>query len=140
MIVFLDSSILIAAVAEIEPHHKACAGLLLGTDSLCIRSHALAESFATLTGGRLGLRVTATEAVQLLTVNILPRVKVVDLTASSALRSLAAAESRGIRGGAVHDYLHLVAARKARARKLYTLNTRHFFAFHRHGDPEIAAP
>ena len=89
MIVFLDSSIIVAAVAEIEPHHEACAALLLGTDSLRIRSHALAESFSTLTGGRLGLRLTATEAVQLLTVNILPRVKVVDLPAVGVLRSLA---------------------------------------------------
>ncbi len=140
MIVFLDSSIIVAAVAEIEPHHEACAALLLGTDSLRIRSHALAESFSTLTGGRLGLRLTATEAVQLLTVNILPRVKVVDLSAAAVLRSLTTSESRGIRGGAVHDFLHLASARKARARKLYTLNTRHFLAFHRPGDPEIAIP
>ena len=137
MIVFLDSSVI---VAEIVPHHEACAALLLGTDSLRIRSHALAESFSTLTGGRLGLRLTAAEAVQLLTVSILPRVKVVDLSAPAVLRSLATAESRGIRGGAVHDFLHLAAARKARARRLYTLNTRHFLAFHRPGDPEIANP
>ena len=67
----------------------------------------------------------AAEAVQLLSVNILPRVKVVDLSAASVMRSLAGAESRGIRGGAVHDFLHLATARKARARKLYTLNIRH---------------
>ena len=140
MIVFLDSPVLVAALAEIEPHHQACAALLLGTHSLRIRSHALAEAFSTLTGGRLGLRLTATEAVQLLTVNILPRVKVVDLPAAAVLRGLATAESRGIRGGAVHDFLHLLAARKARARKFYTLNTRHFLAFHRPGDPEIAIP
>lgn len=80
------------------------------------------------------MRLTATQAVQLLTVNILPRVKIVDLSAAAVLRSLATAESRGIRGGAVHDVLHLIAARKARARKLYTLN---FLAFHHPGDPEI---
>jgi len=39
----------------------------------------------------------------------------------------------GIRGGAAHDFLHLAAGRKARARKLYTLNTRHFTA-QRSGD------
>ncbi len=140
MIVFLDSSVIVAAVAEIEPYHEASAALLLGKDSLHIRSHALAEAFSTLTGGRLGLRLSAPDALQLLTVNIRPRVKVVDLSATAILRSLASAESRGIRGGAVHDFLHLTAARKARARKLYTLNTRHFLAFHRPGDPEIAVP
>lgn len=140
MIVFLDSSVIVAAVAEIEPYHKPCAGILLGKDTLRIRSHALAESFSTLTGGRLGRQLTALEAVQLLTVNILPRVKVVDLSAPAILRWLAEAETRGVRGGAIHDLLHLAAAKKARARRLYTLNMSHFLAFHRPGDPEIVHP
>jgi predicted thioesterase len=31
-----------------------------------------------------------------------------------------------VRGGAVYDYLHLLAAGKASASVLYTLNVRHF--------------
>jgi hypothetical protein len=50
------------------------------------------------------------------------------------------AESRGVRGGAIFDYLHLVAARKAKVQKLYTLNVSNFVAFHRAGDPEILSP
>lgn len=36
--------------------------------------------------------------------------------------------------------LHLVAARKAKAARLYTLNVANFRSFHRPGDPEIVHP
>ena len=49
-------------------------------------------------------------------------------------------QSRGVRGGAIHDYLHLVAARKVGAQRFYTLNVSDFQSFHRQGDPEIVHP
>ena len=49
-------------------------------------------------------------------------------------------EARGVRGGAVYDWLHLAAARKAGAEVLYTLDTRDFQALAQPGDPVIAAP
>jgi hypothetical protein len=45
-----------------------------------------------------------------------------------------------LRSGAIYDYLHLVAARKAGAARLYTLNVSDFRSFHRPGDPEIVHP
>jgi hypothetical protein len=56
------------------------------------------------------------------------------------LQAMRAAESRGARGGALFDFLHLVAARQARATRLYTLNISNFLSFHRNGDPEIVHP
>ena len=50
------------------------------------------------------------------------------------------AQGRGVRGGGIYDYLHLVAARKAKARRMYTLNLSNFRAWHRTGDPEIVHP
>ena len=41
--------------------------------------------------------------------------KTVSLTERDVMAALARAESRGVRGGAVYDYLHLVAARKSGA-------------------------
>jgi len=41
---------------------------------------------------------------------------------------------------AIYDYLHLVAARKAKAARFYTLNVTNFTAIHRPGDPEIEHP
>ncbi|MCX6880214.1 MAG: hypothetical protein NTW21_41385 [Verrucomicrobia bacterium] len=57
-----------------------------------------------------------------------------------ALDSYAEAPDRGVRGGAIYDYLHLVAARKGGATRLYTLNVTDFQAFQRPGDPEIVHP
>jgi hypothetical protein len=45
-----------------------------------------------------------------------------------------------VRGGGIYDYLHLVAARKAKAARIYTLNLSNFRAIYRPGDPEIVHP
>ncbi len=137
---FLDSSVLIGAITDIEPHHDACAALLLGRTPLRARSHAFAETFSTLTGGRLNLRLSPASAAKLIEFNIMPRLTVADLTAPEVMHALRESEERGVRGGAIHDFLHLVAARKAKAASLYTLNVRHFTSFHRPGDPEIVHP
>ncbi len=79
-------------------------------------------------------------AAELIGKSLLPFVEVVSITAVETMKALRECESRGIRGGAIYDYLHLVAARKARATRLFTLNIRHFQAFHRSGDPEIVHP
>lgn len=56
------------------------------------------------------------------------------------LAAMREAESRGVRGGAIFDYLHLAAARHAGAQRFYTLNVSNFRAFYREGDPEIVHP
>jgi predicted nucleic acid-binding protein len=42
-----------------------------------------------------------------------------------------------VRGGAVYDYLHLVAARKSGAEAVVTLDRKHFAALVREGDPHV---
>lgn len=56
------------------------------------------------------------------------------------LRAMREAEGRGVRAGANFDYLHLAAARKAKATRLYTLNVSNFRSFHRAADPAIVHP
>lgn len=56
------------------------------------------------------------------------------------LRGMRECEARGIRGAAIFDFHHLVAARQAKATRLYALNVTHFRAFHRAGGLEIAHP
>jgi hypothetical protein len=62
------------------------------------------------------------------------------LSISETIRAMHEVQSRGVRGGGIYDYLHLVAARKAKARRIYTLNVSDFRAFYRAGDPVIAHP
>jgi predicted nucleic acid-binding protein len=139
MIAALDSSVIVAALDTLQPFHRECLDLLR-QPGLHARAHALAESFSTLTGGRLSVRMSADNVVRALKQTILPRVTILHLTAEEYLSAMGEAQSRGIRGGAIYDYLHLVAARKSGAERLYTLNVSDFRSFHRAGDPEIVHP
>lgn len=138
MTLYLDSSVLVAALVEDEPSHEACLQALRRRN-LVAWTHALTETFATLTGGRLGVRVSPTVAAQLIG-SLVPRLHLFELTADEVVEAINKAESVGARGGAMYDYLHLVAARKSAATALYTLNARHFAALARSGDPKIEVP
>lgn len=139
MITFLDSTILVGALAEAEPNHIACVGLLNGLD-VRIYAHSLTETFNTITGGRSGYRLSANDATRFLEESILPSVNVVSLTPREMLAAMRGSQARGVRGAAIFDFLHLIAARKAGAARLYTLNLRHFQSIHRPGDPEVVHP
>ena len=135
----LDTSVVIAALDAADSGHEACRRLLLSA-KLFVYGHALTETFSTLTGGALGMRLSAAAAAAILRDNVVPRLTVVHLTERELLDAYDDSTRRGIRGGAIYDYLHLVAARKAGAAKVYTLNLGDFRAFHRPGDPEIVCP
>ena len=130
---------LIAAIVDSQAHHDECFALL-GQPDLHILTHALSETFSTLTGGRLGIRISAATAADMIRQSIIPFVKTEDLSASEVLTALEQAEAHGVRGGAIYDYLHHVAARKVNATRLYTLNISNFEHFYRTGDPQIVHP
>lgn len=102
--------------------------------------HALAETFSILTGGRQGRRLRASVATRLIEQSVLPFVHVQALSGRDTVAALAERESRGVRGGAVYDWLHLAAARKAGAEALVTPDVRAFQMLARPGDPRIAMP
>ena len=104
-----------------------------------IHDHALTETFSILTGGKLGIRVAASAATAILE-SLAARFTVISPPAEDLLAAYAECSQRGIRGGAIYDYLHLAAARTGGASKLYTLNIADFLAFHRVGDPAIERP
>ena len=83
------------------------------------RTHALAETFSALTGGRLAIRLDADSACEVV-VGLAADLDFVDLDAEEVLSALKQAQKRGVRGGRVHDYLHARAAEKAGARELLT--------------------
>jgi predicted nucleic acid-binding protein len=100
----------------------------------------LLETFSTLTGGKLGVRVTPDLASQMISETILPRVIVTELTAAEIMTAISAAQSFGVRGGCVYDYMHLSAAKKSQASVIYTLNIDDFQHLRRADDPEIRLP
>jgi predicted nucleic acid-binding protein len=132
----LDTSVIVAALDEADPDHAACRRVLLrGRPGAW--SHALSETFSTLTGGRLGFRVSGNETASLLRDFVAPGLALISLTDAELLDACAESEKRGVRGGAIDDFLHLVAARKVGAEQFHTLNLGDFEAMHRAGDPEI---
>ena len=139
MSALLDSSVLVAALAPDEDRHAECLALLMQTGNV-VYAHAFLETFATLTGGRLGVKVDADFAARLLSESVMPRVQVIELGIAELLAALRLARKHGVRGGGVYDYMHLVAARKTKADILYTINLRDFQHLHREGDPEIRCP
>jgi predicted nucleic acid-binding protein len=135
----LDTSVILASLDADEPHHAACDKLLAGGGHQ-VYVHALAETFAILTGGRHARRLPPAQAAQLIEDSVLPFVQIVHLTGRETMSALAQSERRGARGGAIYDLLHLWAARKAGAQALLTLDLRDFQALAMAGDPEIRLP
>jgi len=135
----LDTSVVMASLDPDELHHAACDKLLVAGGHL-LYSHGLAELFSVLTGGRQGRRLRPTAAAALLADSVLPFVRVVTLTPAQTMAALQACDERGVRGGAVYDLLHLMAARKAGAQRLITLNRRDFEALCKPGDPVVQGP
>jgi predicted nucleic acid-binding protein len=89
------------------------------------RTHTLAETFSTLTGGNLAFRLDADAAAQVMA-GLARDLSFHDLTASEVLTALRAARKKGVRGGRVHDYLHALAAEKTGSAKLLTLDKNDF--------------
>lgn len=67
--------------------------------------HALAETFSTLTGGHVAPQVSASQAATLIEAGILPFVSAAGLSTRDYLAAMKEAEKRGVRGGAIHDFL-----------------------------------
>ena len=139
MISSIDTSILVAAMVAGESHHESCRKLVV-TGGIGMYSHGITETFSTMTGGRKAFRLRAATVSSLLAGHFIPKLQMISLSDVEILSALGECEERGVRGGAIFDYLHLVAARRTGARCLYTLNMSNFLAFHRKGDPRIMHP
>jgi predicted nucleic acid-binding protein len=139
MTLLLDTSVVIASLDADEPHHAAC-DQLLSAGGHRLFAHALAETFSILTGSRMGRRLGPDTAADLIESAVLPFVELVHLTGRETMAALSEAPRRGARGGAIYDWLHLVAARKAGVDALVTLDHRDFEALARPGDPTVRTP
>jgi predicted nucleic acid-binding protein len=126
---FFDSSTLLAAMVEDEPGHDAALAALSAAREGYASTHSLAECFATLTGGRIPVRLTPALAAEMIDINVGQRLTLVSLTPAEHAAALHTAASVGARGSAIYDVLLLAAARKCRADRIHTLNHRHFAAF-----------
>jgi len=116
-------------MVEEEEHHGAALKALAGSADGFTSTHAIAETFATLTSGRLEVQLTPAEAAQVIDANIIQRLQVVELGLSDYQQAMRHSQTVGARGGAIFDMLHLQAARRGAAKRIFTINVRHFQIF-----------
>jgi predicted nucleic acid-binding protein len=119
---FLDTGILVGALLEKHPEHAACLEALEESERSFCDAHALAETFATLTGFYKVPVAVASE----LTLGLKTVLAVEPLTLEDYQQAIAEAQRRGIMGGGIYDSLHATFARRKGARCIVTRNPSHF--------------
>jgi predicted nucleic acid-binding protein len=116
-------------MVEEEEHHDAALKALASSTDGFTSTHAIAETFATLTSGRLEGQLTPDEATEVIDANVIRRLQIVDLGLSDYQQAMRNSRTVGARGGAIFEMLHLQAARRKGAKRILTINVRHFQVF-----------
>lgn len=124
-----DTSVLVAGVLERHPFHARALALLRrvrqGEDSAAISTHALAETYAILTG-RVQPRVSPAKAMDALGSLYRMGFRPLVLTPAGYFEAIKRLVAAGISGGAIYDALHLEVARQGAAERIYTFNLSDF--------------
>lgn len=131
---FLDTGILVGVVLERHPEHAACWEALKESEAPFTDAHALAETFATLTGF---YRIPV-EAASELTLSLKSNLNVEPLSWADYETAIGESRRRGVMGGGIYDSLHATFARRKGARRIVTRNPSHFA--HAAPDLEILTP
>jgi len=126
---FLDTGILVGAVLKSHPEHGVCLAALEDSLRPFTNAHALAETFATLTG----FYKVPTDAATELTLSLRDSVAVEVLAMADYETAVQEARSRGVMGGGIYDSLHATFARRKKAVQLVTRNPSDF----QHVAPDI---
>lgn len=126
---FLDTGILTGALLEAHPEHAGCREALEQSASPFTDAHALAETFATLTG----FYKVPTEIAAEMILSLTEQVEVEALTLSDYNTAISEARKRGVMGGGIYDSLHATFARRKGANCIITRNPSHFA----HAAPEL---
>lgn len=131
---FLDTGILVGALLGSHPQHEACIAALEDSSEPVTDAHAIAETFATLSGFYKVPTDVATE----LTLSLRDLITVESLTIGDYDTAVREARSRGVMGGGIYDSIHATFARRKKARQIVTRNPSHFA--HVAPDIEILTP
>ncbi len=126
---FLDTGILVGALLKSHPEHEVCLAALEDSARPFTNAHALAETFATLTG----FYKVPTDAATELTLNLRDSVAVEALSLADYETAIREARSRGVMGGGIYDSLHATFARRKKTSQIVTRNPSHF----QHVAPDI---
>jgi predicted nucleic acid-binding protein len=145
MKVFLDASVLVAAVIQKHAAHERAFAVLErvqeGRDEGFVSAHGLAEFYATLTKLPPPFRHSPEQALLSLEENVLKHFKISSLTGSDYSALIHEAALAGIQGGTIYDAVLLKSASKAAVDQVCTLHLKHFEALPpNHFTPQLLAP
>jgi predicted nucleic acid-binding protein len=119
--IYLDTTILVPALHERHENHRACVSYITNSDAVT-STHALAETFSTLTGAYRVRNEAVAEALDALMSSLR-----IEPIANGDYRSVFRdAKRRGISGGLIYDALHVAVARRLKVSKIITFNTGDF--------------
>jgi predicted nucleic acid-binding protein len=131
---FLDTGILVGAVLAAHPEHAQCRAAFEQFPDRFTDAHALAETFATLSG----FYKVPTHAATELTLGLQRGLDVEALGIGDYETAIREARHRGIMGGGIYDSLHATFARRKGVKRIVTRNPSHFA--HAAPDVEILTP
>ena len=115
---FLDTGIMVGSVFDRHPEHRICLEALENSRRPFTNAHALAETFAALTG----FYKVPTDAATELTLSLRASVMVEALTLADYELAIREARSRRAKGGGIYDAVHATFARRKKAVQIVTRN------------------
>jgi uncharacterized protein with PIN domain len=124
-LVLLDTSCIVALVADWHERHEETVRAANKLPHLVIASHTLLESYAVLTRLPAPFRMAPSAAATLVS-QIAKDVRAVGLTPREMTTMLQRAKEQNVTGGRTYDFAIGVCAEKAKAVRLLTWNVRHF--------------
>lgn len=138
VVVFLDTSVLLAGLVDFGPQSQPAQLLMQAVADKHIRSpatawHCCLEFFSVATRLPPEFRLAPPDAVRLLEEEVFGRMVVHDLPAADRLAMLKGAAREATAGGRIYDTHIAEVAHAADASVIVTDNRRHFVAALRHG-------
>ena len=128
----VDTSVIIAGLLSWHEHHDLAREWLetiLEEHQLVLPTRVLVESYSVLTRLPPPHRLSPRDAFDLLSGSFREHAEMIDFEASGRWAFLEQGAANGLQGGATYDAEIIHTAIAARARKLVTLNRRHFDRF-----------
>jgi predicted nucleic acid-binding protein len=130
MRLLFDTSVLIAGFVASHPRHHSALSWLQRTKekniSFLVSAHSLMECSAVLTRLPLSPRISAESASYLIRENIEKLAEIVSLSTKDYQSIIKHVTELGLSGGIIYDAIVIQTAKKAKADKILTLNSKDF--------------
>lgn len=130
MLVFFDTTVLVAASERSHPHHAQAwptlRRVVSGEDQGFMGAQSIAELLAALTRLPVQPRIQPFEALRMVTENLLPHFEIVPIKRRDYLEALEKVANGGWSGAKIYDALLVGCAAKCGADRVYTFNVQDF--------------